>query len=45
MRCVCVGGKERERESIENAFFFFVLPPSIFFFVYFERMIKKEVCM
>ena len=38
MRWVCVGGNEREKESIENLFF---LPPSICFL---ERLKKKCVC-
>jgi len=36
-----MGDNERIRE-IENVFFLFFLPPSIFFF---EREIKKKVCV
>jgi len=41
MRGVYMGDNERIRE-IENVFFLFFLPPSIFFF---EREIKKKVCV
>jgi len=42
MRCVCVGGNERERESIENLLlFFFYLLQYVFFK---ERWKRRCVC-
>ena len=35
-------GNERERESVENVFFYFFSTFNIFFF---EREIKKKVCV
>ena len=43
MRCVCVGGNERERDIIENlllSFIFYLLQ-----YVFFEREMAEEVCM
>jgi len=42
MRWVCVGGNERERESVENFFFSFF---STSLHIFFEREIKRKVCM
>ena len=41
MRCFCVGGNERERESIKNLLFFYLLQ---YVFI-FEREMKEKVCM
>jgi len=42
MRCVFVGGNERERKYRESSSLLFFLPPLICFF---QREMKEEVCM
>jgi len=45
MRCVCVRGNERERESIENVFFFSFFSILISFNMFFLERDKKMRCI